>query len=276
MKNKSVQLLLLAPLLFFGVGVWLCVWAENGLRVHSERAQAEWRRGNYAEAIRLYEFVSKHYPASRYADNALWEMATIYYVNLFDVHQTMSHLDELVAQYPDSPLVQKAHLKLAEIYQRELRDLPRAVESWERVLATEKSPTALRPVVFKLANAYFKLNRFDEALKKFGDLIADDRADGLTEKSYLGAGTILQLQKRYRESIHLFSRVSGVTSCAECRLQTQLGLIESYVCVDDLPKAIETTRSVNSQKYTEEMKRSLVARLVERERYSEPKLWDRP
>jgi pentatricopeptide repeat protein len=264
---------LLLPFLVFGIGVWLYFQTQNQVRVEMLRAQAQWRDQNYEEAIGLYEAIHQLYPRSRYADDALFELGTISYVNLYDVNRALSYYERLVKNHPQSNLAKEAYLKIGEINEAELSDYDSAIQYWKEVLNLDSSIRQRVRVCFRIANAYLKMNRFDEAMEYFEYLLEHGQEPHLLDQARISVGTIHQIKREYDDSVACFQQVLATSSCADCRLQAQLGLIESYQFVDDLPKAIEIAGAINPNEYPESLKADLLRRLRDKKRYYEPKVW---
>ena len=158
--SDKLRWVLPIPIFIFLAASWVFVRTENEVRVQVGRAQKQWRAENYREAVELYESVYQDYPKSQYADDVLWEVGTIYYVNFYDVDRALISFHRLVTQYPDSPLAAESYLKLAQIHEVELADLPKAIACWNQLLTLDISRETLRQVRFNIGNAHFKLNQF--------------------------------------------------------------------------------------------------------------------
>jgi len=267
MMRDSYRFVLLLPFLIFGVGVWLYFQTENEVRVQMAQAQARWRVGDNEKAVALYESISERYPASRYADDALWEAGSIYYFNYYDVNRAISSFQLLVTRYPGTPLARESHLKIAEIDELALKDLNAAVEHWREALAVDPSIRSRRQIHFKMGDAYLKMGRFKEAKRQFQVVIGDGLEDHLSEQACVRTGAILQIVKDYRQSVEFFQQVLERSKCADCRLRAKLGLIESYEFMDDLPKAIATANSIQPSEYPEPLKKGVLKRLTDKNRY---------
>lgn len=271
--NSRLRWVLPIPFLLFSGAVWLFVEMENEVRVQVLRSQKQWREENYMEAIEIYESVYEDYPKSQYADDALWEIGTIYYINFYNVDRALLYFRKLVNQYPDSSLATDAYLKLAEIHEVELTDLPQAIDYWSELLTLEAPPDLRRQVYFKMGNAYFKLNQFEEAFQKFQLLMEDGSNDQLAERARARAGTILQIQNQFEKSVDYFNQVLAGPECADCQRTARLGLIESYEFLGELSKAIEVAKTIPISEYPPKEKENLVKRLENKARVYEPQRW---
>ena len=270
--TSSWVLILPFPILF--LGALLYRQAENEVRAQYERAQAQWRAGQYSRSIELYRNLTQEYPQSRYADDALWESATIYYVNLYDVDGALSHYRKLTQLYPKSPLAKRAYRKLAELYELEVDDLAEAVDCLRHALELEPRAEERSTLAFEMAGIYLKMDRYEEALGEF-QRVGDNRHDRhLAQRALIRAGIVQQIQKDYRQSVHSFQQVLQETTCTDCRLQAQLELIESHEFLDQLSEAIEVARSIRESDYFADAKQQLLERLGDKRRYYRLHPWD--
>lgn len=272
--NNRLRWVIPLPLLIFVASVWIYVQTENEVRVQIARAQQQWRAENYAQAIDFYEFVYENYPKSQYADDVLWEIGTIYYINFYDVERALLYFHKLVTQYPDSSLAVEAYLRLAEIHEVELADLPRAIAYWNQILTLNMPLEFRRQARFQIGNAYFKLNQFEEAFQTFQLLMEDGNDDQISDRARARVGTIMQIQNQYERSVEYFNQVLENTDCSECRRAARLGLIESYEFLGDLSKAMEIAQTIPASEFPADMKQELVKRLGDKARYYEPNRWN--
>jgi tetratricopeptide (TPR) repeat protein len=268
--NDKLGWVIPLPLIIFLAGAWIFVQTENEAKVQIERAQKQWRAANYREAAELYQSVYQDYPKSQYADDALWEAGTIYYVDFYDVDRALISFHKLVTEYPGSPLAAESYLTLARIHEVELADLPKAIACWNQVLSLSLPRERNRQIRFYIGNAYFKLNQFEKALAEFELLMNAGQVDDLTDQARAQAGTIMQIQNRYEESVEYFSEVLEKTNCSTCRRTARLGLIESYEFLGELPKAMEVAQTIPISEFSTQVKEELLKRLGEKARYYDP------
>jgi len=273
--REANKWILLLPFVCFAFASWLSVGSEVEARAQFERAKESWRLGRYSEAVTRYRSFLERYQDSDYAPEALWETATIYYYNLHDINGALRYFESIVEKYPASQWAAKSHLKLAEIYDRELNELPKALEHWSRAVESGAlNQEELREVRFQIADARFKVSEFDLALDEFRIIIENEDDGHLAEQARVRIGTILRIRREFRAASQVFSEILATTKCKNCRLQAQLGLIESLEFLDQLPEAIEVAREIDTQLYPTDMRQELLDRLFEKRRYYEPGLWN--
>ena len=265
---------LLIPVLSIGLAVWISNRNENEAQADFSQAVELWRGGLYLQAIQSFSTVQKAYPRSQLADDALWEIANIRYVNFYDVTGAIDSFESLLRDYPKSPLTAATHMKLAEILDKDMGELPEAVDHWQQALECDLSGSVREQVEFAVADALFRSNQVDESFENFSRLEASAQDEELARKARLRIGTILQIRKENQQAIDIFREIVHDGACGECRLQAQLGLIESYELLDELPNAIAIAKAIDPLQYSPELKEALVNRLLEKQKYYEPKMWD--
>jgi tetratricopeptide (TPR) repeat protein len=259
---------LLLPILSFVVGTWYFRTDRSDLKVALERARDFWRSGAYEEAIDAYSALQARNPASEFAPECLWEIATIYYHNLYDISNAMHYFERLIDEYPESPRCLESHLRLAEIYERELNELNSAVSHWEEALQLGLGLEGQRELEFKIADAHFKMSDFDQAFAGFENLAAAEDVDPhLANQARVRMGMLLELSKDYEGAIRLFENALAAKPCKDCRLQAQLGLIECYEALDRLSDAIEVAKTISPEDYPSDKRDELLGRLTAKRRY---------
>ena len=220
------------------VAVILFLYGRDQAGAEFERARDMWLAGDYRPATRVYEKIRRLHPDSRYAAEALWEIASIHYSHHYDLTQARARLEELLSLYPDSPRVNEALIRLAEIHEAGEADLAAAVKYWSLVLDRRLPPEERREILYKRGRALLKLEQLDESER---DMLAaaGDASDHLSQQAHVYLGTIAQIRGDHREALRLFERTRELGSCGECLLQCRLSMIESFEYTGELDKAIE-------------------------------------
>jgi tetratricopeptide (TPR) repeat protein len=264
----------LIPIASFLVGSGLFIRNESTARISFERAQEQWRLGEIEQSLLLYSKLREEYPQSEYSVQALWEIATVCYYNLYDLNKAIFYFEELIQQYPQSEYATESRLKLADIYDLELNDTEKSLDYLLAIQQESLTPSKADNIQFQIAEAYFKLEDFDSAFQYFRPLTQKSVDIHLTQRAMLRLGAILQIQKNHTDSIEYLERVMNETTCPDCRLQAQLGLIESYELVDRIGEAIEIAEKIDGDRsQSEDIQRLLLNRLLEKRKHYEPQMW---
>lgn len=226
----------------------LFCYGQDQAGAEFERAREMWLAGEYRPATRAYEKIRRQYPESRYAAEALWEIASIYYSHHYDLTETRARLEELLSLYPASPRVNEALLRLAEIHEAGEADLAAAVNYWSRALDRRLPPEDRREILYKRGRALLKLEQLDESERDLR-AAASDAADHLSQKAHVCLGTIAQIKGDHREAVRIFEKTRELGRCGECLLQCRLSMIESFEYTGELDKAIKIAGELDKTGY---------------------------
>ena len=124
-----------------------------------DRAEANWRKGRYYEAIQDNEALYRLEQRGRYAARALLNLGNIYYLNLRQLKQAIEFYNKLTQEFPDRAEALEAHRKLAGIYASpDFLDLDQAIVEYDKILAAENLEDRA-DILFQRADAYFKKER---------------------------------------------------------------------------------------------------------------------
>ncbi len=131
---------------------------ENG-QLDTEPEPPQEPRIDYSKAIKIYDRLLNEYPASDFADDALYSKAWLL-AQMGDGAQSRRLFQEVIDKYPDSRYAPESYIQLAEYYFR-----PRADKTDEEQILLE-----LRKAIqlYKKVLAYRDSRRYDEALYKLG------------------------------------------------------------------------------------------------------------
>jgi tetratricopeptide (TPR) repeat protein len=208
-----------------------------------DQAEAHWREGKFEEAARLNQLLYERDAQGRHAPAALLNLGTIYYLNLRRLDKAIATFQRLVEEFPASPEAPKARVQLAEIYRSELGDLTQAIHEYEKIL---ESPGVddREQIQFRMADAFFKLNDFDRALRELRRIEDSEVSGHLGDQVRLKIGSIYQIRKRYQDAVPVFDKVAG-SPCIECRRRAILNLSETYELLFDYDRAIATLQRLD-------------------------------
>ena len=239
---------LFLPACLFALAVFVSRQSEHGAGAQFDRSHQLWLAANYTEAIQAYEEVQRAYPQSQYADNALWEIAEIYYTQYYNSEKAQTQLEKLLFQYPDSSLVPGALLRLGEIHEARGYDPASAVKYWELFLARDPPNERQRQILFKKGRMLIKMELLDEAERDLEEA-ANGKSDHLAERAYVCLGTIAQIRGEHHNAIKIFGKARSLGRCGECLLQCRLSMIESFEFTGELDRAMSVAHDLGETGY---------------------------
>lgn len=238
--------------------VALLAGCSSSSRELLDQAEASWRKGRYYDAIQANEDLYSRERYGKYAAGALLKIGNIYYLNLRQVKQAIEFYDKLTREFPNSPETLEARRQLAAIYVNEVIDLDQAIAQYDRLL--EAKNLADRPdILFRRADAYFKKEDYDRALRELRSLEDSGITGRLADQVSLKIGSIYQIQKKFEEALEPFRKAIDASS-PEYRRRAILEVAETYENLFEFDKAIETVRMLDKTPENE----AYVQREVER------------
>ena len=231
---------------------------NSDARQLQQRAEMQLREGNYEEAVQLNRLLYLKDPQAKTAAQALLTIGDIYYLDLRRIKEAVGAYKKLTDEFGGRPEEYRARLQLAAIYENEMADLTEAVVEYDRILQFPELDNRFE-IEFRRANAYFKMEDYNRALRDLRRLEEAGVTGHLADQVYLKIGSIYQIQRKYEDAESYFQRVKE-SPCLECRRRALGGLAETYEAVYDIPHAIETIQKLD---HTPENDR-LISREVER------------
>jgi len=128
-------------------------------KIEKEPVQPEFPKHDYSKAIALYDKILNEYPASEYADDALYGKAWLL-EHMERGEEARRIYREVIDKYPDSHFAPESYMRLAEYYFS-----PREDKTGE-----EQQVVELRKAIqlYKNVLKYHDSQRYDEALYKLG------------------------------------------------------------------------------------------------------------
>jgi len=223
--------------------VALLAGCHSSSRQLLDQADASWRKGRYLDAIQAYEDLYNRERRGKYAAGALLKIGNIYYLNLRQVKRAIEVYDRLTREFPDGQETLEARRQLAAIYVNEVIDLDQAIAQYDRLLEA-KNLDGRPEVLFQRADAYFKKEEYDRALRELRSLEDSGVSGHLADQVSLKIGNIYQIQKKFEEALEPFRKATGASS-PECRRRAILNLAESYENLFEFDKAIEAIRMLD-------------------------------
>lgn len=155
-------------------------------QLDEEPVQPEFPKTDYSKAISVYDRLMTEYPASEYADEALYSKAWLL-DRMGDGIQSRRIYQEVIDKYPDSRYAPESYIQLAEYYfaprddktddSEIIVELQKAIQLYKKVLKYKNSKR-YDEALYKLGWSYYKLaardpKYYNEAITYF-IAVADD------------------------------------------------------------------------------------------------------
>jgi TolA-binding protein len=171
-RPRHHLLLLIGALLLIallGGFIWYRVSLDGILDKRYQKAMALRDAGSSAAAAELFGEIQKQHPKFARAPDALLEAGRLLHLGLGRYPEALLAYLSLERDYPGSAAAATARRLVAELYKYRLDDQPRAISAYQRLL-DEGAEDADR-LNYELADAYFRLNNFEQARIEFENLL---------------------------------------------------------------------------------------------------------
>ena len=146
-------------------------------KLETEPQPPEFPKHDYSKAIELYDKILTEYPASEYADDALYSKAWLL-EQMDKGEESRQVYRELIDKYPDSRFAPESYMRLAEYYfapredktdeEQQIVELRKAIQLYKNVLKYKDSKR-YDEALYKLGWSYYKLAARDP--KYYNDAI---------------------------------------------------------------------------------------------------------
>jgi TolA-binding protein len=159
--------------------------ADPGLRdqVSFQKAWLSYRTGKYAEAAPAFLALYRSNPAEDVAGDALFWAAESHYQTR-DYGQADRLFNQFLRQFRNHRLAEAAHYAVGWTYFRQGR-YSAAIESFQRFLRTHRDEPGNFYGVdarLRLADSYYAVKRYDDAVREYGRVTGDDIDYALFQK----------------------------------------------------------------------------------------------
>jgi TolA-binding protein len=208
-RRKTSRRLLLAGLalvLLLGAGAgWYAVNQERFAERRFALAQALLVEKDYAAAARQFHQLARLYPHASRADEALFHLGELQHLYLGDDQRALLAFLQLEKSYPESPLSLAAQRQAADLYMDRLQDYGRAVVAYQKLL--DQGVADGDQVQYRIGEAYFRLNNFEQARIEWDQLLAMFPASSLGAEAGYRSAVSLTLQGDFEQARTRFEKV---------------------------------------------------------------------
>ena len=133
------------------------------------KAETLFQDGNYYKAAEVFREVYENNPESSLAPEALYRSGDILNVYLDKYQEAILAFLLVNRDYPDTEWSVQAQRQVAEIYKTRLRDYTQAIVAYQKLL--DSGVSEADRVQYEIADAYFRLNNYEQARIEFESLL---------------------------------------------------------------------------------------------------------
>lgn len=208
------------------------------------RAEGAQRVGNYPEAVQLYNAYLQKYPQGQFSEKSLYNLGNIYYLNLRDSSKARESYQKFLEQYPTSQYAFNVGERLGQLYERDFEDYAKAIDMLEQVSLRTPSHQDWRRVRYEVAQDYFRLDQFDQAIVEFNKIIEDQPDDHRSDEARIELAAIYEIRQQWREAIAQLQQVIDRPKCDQCLRHAQFEIVDCYASLKRFDQAINALKQI--------------------------------
>lgn len=172
----------------------------SGLHREVLEAQKYIHNQDYEKAVNIYQQILDKNPSKQIKVKVTFQLAEIFFLYLNDSRKAIEHYNYVVHQ-ADDPLWQVKSLeKVAQIQFHSDNNYKKSILSYEKLLSFKPRLNNSDEYEFNIAQAYVKLQKYDEAYKRFLNM-AKDTTHRFYRESFFQLGMVDFLKQNWNTAI---------------------------------------------------------------------------
>jgi len=237
-----VRGVLLALILFFGGLTYYMTHLDEMLTDDYNQAESLLEDKRYEQAIDAFRRIYEKHPSFSQAPQAIFQAGEI--LNLYQQNYHEAVLAYLLVEkdYPNTEFSRKAQKQVADIYKNRLRDYPRAIVAFQKLL--DSGVEDGDRVQYEVADTYFRLENFEQARIEFESLLKNYPASTLVPEVEYRIAVTWSLEGRMKEAEAAFRRVFERWPESTYAPEARYALAKSLEERDELKEALLVLESL--------------------------------
>jgi len=231
-----VRGLLVALVLLFGGLVYYVTHLDELLSEDYAQAEALLEQGDYAPAAKAFRRLYERHPSFSLAPQAIFQSGEILNLYLQSYQEALLAYLLVEKDYPSTELSRRAQRQVAEIYKNRLRDFPRAIVAFQKLL--DSGADGGDRIQYEVADAYFRLENFEQARIEFESLQKNFPDSPLLPEVQYRIAVTWSLEGRLKEAENAFRLVSERWPESSYALEARFGLATSLEEREELREAL--------------------------------------
>jgi tetratricopeptide (TPR) repeat protein len=230
-----------------------------------DQAQVAWDNGNFDVAAARYEDYLKEDIRSAQAETARFKLANLYLYNLKKYDLATQHYIHLLEDFPKFSENLLARERLSESY-RGAKDNRAAIQELENLLIAKPDYADKRRIRLIIADLYFDLSEFGQALAEYDKVTVDSAFDELAQRAYLRMAGIHIIRDEFEAALQAYQRVAGQTGDSAIRRTARYGMADCYERTFKFDEAVKVLQETETDPKTPDYVAKRVAAVREQQR----------
>jgi len=257
-----VRGLLVALILLFGGLIYYVTHLDELLSEDYAQAEALLEQGEYATAAKGFRRLYERHPSFYLAPQAIFQSGEI--LNLYLKSYQESLLAYLLVEkdYPGTELARRAQRQVAEIYKNRLRDYPRAIVAYQKLL--DSGADGGDRIQYEVADAYFRLENFEQARIEFESLLKNYPDSSLLPEVQYRIAVTWSLEGRLKEAEKAFRLVSERWPDSGYAVEARFGLATTLEEQEELRESLKVLEALRGSYSNAEALEKKIVQVQER------------
>ena len=231
-----------------------------------DSAEARWKQGDYLGAVQAYEQLTIEYPKSPFVNEAYMGIGTIEYLYLKNNPKAVEAFRKVVTDDPGGALALKAQRTLAEIYQNKYGDYRRAIVEYQNLLDNTRNRSVGEEVQYLIGDVYFEQGEFDQARNEWDQLIKQSPKSEWADNAMFRTGSSLYLQNRYSEALTTYLETANKYPDSDVLLELRFWTAGCLEEMERTEEALAIYREIEKSYPTPKVIAFKIKRIEEREK----------
>ncbi|MDW7645171.1 MAG: tetratricopeptide repeat protein [Desulfuromonadales bacterium] len=189
--------------LLFAAGWYAVGWEGRQERLF-DKAEEYFQGGQYEKAVHSFHRLYEKHPENAKAAESLYRSGDILNLYLNKYHEAILAFLLVARDYDDQTWAEKAQFQVADIYKNRLRDYPKAIVAYQKLL--DRGVADSDRIQYEIGDAYFRLNNYEQARIEFESLVKSYPESNLVPEvkyrialAYSLEGQLKKAEKTFRE-----------------------------------------------------------------------------
>jgi len=196
-RNRIIAVVLPLVLILIGGATY---WAKRDdlFAARYSKGIELWQGGAYEKSVTTLRAIYNDYPSFPLAPDALFQSAEILNMNLHRYQEALLAYLLVLKNYPEHNLQERSLRQVANIYKYRMLDYSDAIVAYQKLL--DLGAEGRDRLLYEVADAYFKLNNFEQARIEFETLSSEEPRSALVAEARYRTGVCLNLEGKYKEA----------------------------------------------------------------------------
>jgi len=249
--------------------LFLCVGCTERRQVRLiQSAEEKVSANQYGEAVDLLRKAIAMNPESRPAIKALYKLGFILESYLKDIDGALFNYQEFIRLSQDRVSVYEVQKRIASLHFENQHDPDRAIAAYKKLIAFSPESLEVDLFQFRIAQAYFQQNNFDQARLEYQELLEKFPKSQFGARARFEVANAYYMEGKYDIAIEALKQVMRYHPQSEYATESQFMMGQCYEHQDKLQNALQIYENIQGRYSSPEILNLRVQELKKRLKYT--------